>query len=74
MTSLNRRVLRLSETVVAASFLVWLTVATPGLLIAQTPEPKRICAKLSSMTSNTELNMQNRLNNIEGKRIALNQK
>ena len=74
MTSLNRRVLRLSVTLVAASFLVWFTVATPGLLRAQTPEPKGICAKLSSMTSNTELNMQNRLNNIEGKRTALNQK
>lgn len=75
---LDRRVFRLSVTLVAAGLLVWFTVAGPGLLSAQTPEPKGICAKLSSMTSNTELNMQNRLNNIEGKRTAkqakLNQK
>ena len=74
MTSLNRRVLRLSMTVVAASFLLWFTVAMPGLLRAQNPEQKGICAKLSSMTSNTELSMQNRLKNIEGKRTTLNQK
>ena len=74
MTSLNRRVLRLSVTLVAISFLAWLNVATPKLLIAQTPEPKGICAKLSSMTSNTELSMQNRLNKIEGKRTAQDQK
>jgi hypothetical protein len=74
MTSLNRRVLRLSMTLVAASFLLWFTVATPGLLRAQNSEPKGICVKLSSMTSNTELKMQNRLEDIEGKRTALNQK
>ena len=66
---LDRRVFRLSVTLVAAGLLVWFTVAGSGLLSAQTPpEPKGICAKLSSMTSNAELNMQNRLNNIEGKR------
>jgi hypothetical protein len=74
VTSLNRRVLRLSMTVVAASFLLWFTVAMPGLLRAQNPAQKGICAKLSSMTSNTELSMQNRLKNIEGKRTTLNQK
>jgi len=75
---LDRRVFRLSVTLVAAGLLVWFTVAGPGLLSAQTPEPKGICAKLSSMTSNHELDMQNRLNNIEGIRTAgqakLNQK
>lgn len=74
MTSLNREVIRLSVTFVAVSFLVWFTVATTGLLRAETPEPKGICAKLSSMTSNTELSMQNRLNKIEGKRTELDKK
>jgi hypothetical protein len=70
---LDRRVFRLSVILVTVGLLVWFTVAGPGLLSANTPEPpepKGICAQLSSKTSNTELKMQNRLNNIEGKRTA----
>ena len=65
---LHRRGFWLALAWVALGLVAWSTVAGPGLLRAQTTEPRGVCARLSDISADKEQKFLDRLSRVETER------